>query len=259
MPYQPRLPAGIRNGMSPDELPDPVLEGVPASLWNKVVGPINIEHFLGTELSARSAEQYLTAQTSGAVITSTEIAPASGDGVSRGLWKMTLEPDATGGKGTCRRQHTLCVADDGFSAARPTLWVTRFQVSSLEPTAAGDRLEPGGLVSFTSSNNPPSEGVWIEYDPTFGVEGWVLRAARGGVTIQAPDLMGDFDNDLHVAGFLHEGDIVTHFFDGQITGTLAGTEIQPATTLFSVCLRLLTPAAGELTHDMTCDFVAWGS
>lgn len=238
------VPGGVR----------PQFEGVPNSLLARVRGPLNVEHFLGVETASRSAQDYLTAGGT----TSAGVNPASGDTVSRGLWNMTVVPGgaAVGGQ---RRQNLDVVGADGFGSDWPTLWAIRFQVNSAEPTAATYNHIAGGLYHVASSTAlTPNDGVCALWDPSLGTPSWVVRCVRSGSGTTDSVPLAQFDNDFHTVGFLHTGNDVIPFFDGQVFAAITGVNVQPNDAITSRVLHQVTAAGGAVTADATTDFVVWG-
>ena len=238
--------------------PRKAIVGVPASLLAQVDGPLNFENFLGVETASRSAEQYFTTATGGSVFTSASQAPPAADTRTRGLWQLTLTDDPVAPKGVTRRQELNAIADDGFGADFPTLWAIRYRANSVKPTAATYVASVGGLFTFASSSGSATDGVEIIFDPTLGIDAWVCRASRAGVSIQSVPLER-WDAAFHTMGFLHRGTEITPFMDGAVQPSFTGPEIQPALDVRSNALRLLTLAAGGVTGDLSADWVLWGS
>lgn len=234
------------------------MPGVPPSFLARIKGQLNFENFLGSETSSRSAEEYITVATGGAVFSSARENPAAGDTVSRGLWQNKLTPDAVSAKGLTRRQDLERVAEDGFGPDTPTLWAARFRINSAKPTVASYVASVGGLFTFASSASPASDGLQIIFDPTIGVDAWVLRATRAGVSVDGVKLER-YDNFFHTVGFLHLGTEVIPFMDGAPAQSLVAPEIQPAAGITSQVLRTLTVGASAVESDMTIDWVLWGS
>ncbi len=241
--------------------PDPAtsLPGVPSSLLALVRGPLFIETFYGEHPTATvSPEGYFTVATGGSVFTDANVAPAAGDVTSRGIRRITLNADPVAPKGIAKRCQTVAFGPDGFGAARPTIFASRFRSNGPAPTAATYECVVGGILSFGSSSGPITEGPHIIFDPTLGVVSWVCRATRAGVA--APDVvLATYDNNFHTAGFLHRGTEILPFFDGAVFSPITAAERQPSTTVFPCAHRLLAFAAGGNNADLDIDFVAWGS
>ena len=235
----------------------PPIAGIPPGLLSLIKGPINVEQFLGDETADRSAEDYFTLVSGGAVFTSLALQPKAGDAVSRGLWELQLDADPIAPVGLLRRQERGAIASDGFSADRPTLWAMRFRVDTAKPTAATYEAMAGGLVRVDLIT-PVQNGIQIVFDPTIGVDAWVCRPTRASVDgVQVS--IGRFSQfTYHVVGFVHAGDRVIPFFDGAIAAALTSVEIQPAGGIGSVAGRLVAAAAG-LDSNLVMDWVAWGS
>jgi hypothetical protein len=230
--------------------------GVPASLLAQVRGPLNFETFSGDEISVRSALQYVTVLTG--VATDVEISPALGDTVTRGLRQVSVTGSPVAAQGLARRQEISMVAGDGYSTDRPFLYARRFRVDSAQPAATDYRILFGMMRQTSAELPPPGNGQWIEFDPTLGIEGWVLRVMRAAVQVQRPGILATFDNDFHTAGFLHRGIEIIPFWDGVAFSAMNDAEIQPSAGVEPFATKVFTLAASAINPQESYDWTLWG-
>lgn len=237
--------------------------GIPAALLAMVKGPLRLEHFEGNETASRSEKQYVTSSTGGAVVAATQPNPDTGDTVTAGQFSLSVIPSPVAPLGTRRITIGGVIGADGFSAARPTIWARRFRTQTAQP-AATDFLMLAGICRWPTPEIEPLEGPQLLFDPTLGVESWVIRARRAGVAIQSVNL-ASWDPSPHVAGagfhvggFLHMGTEIIPFFDGVAFAPLAGPECQPAAVCSVQSHGQIAFAAGALAPIEECDWILWG-
>ncbi len=236
-----------------------LLPGVPPAILERIdPSQLNYETWAGSEVSSRSATQYVSGLTAGGVATVTFPAPDAGDTVTRGVCQHALTTDPLAVKGALRLQSTTVIAADGFGSSPRTFWGQRFRMQSLVPDGTNYELNAGGLaLRVGSTTNNYVDGIFLWYDRTLGVVSWVLRMKRAGAPADI-DLSVPWDNAYHTMGFLHTGDEVQAFVDGNIVDGYDGAEIQPATEVGPVSWHLVTQAAAVNNPEIQSDWVAWG-
>lgn len=235
------------------------LTGVPLVVADAIdPALLNFETWAGDEATSRSAQEYVTAVTGGAVVAVTFPAPDAGDGLTSGICALTLTGDPVGVKGAMRRQSNDVFAADGFTTDRKRFFAHRFRMQSLVPDGTNYEIAAGGLVDVTgSASNDYSDGVFLYYDRTPGVVSWVVRCARAGVPVDV-DLSLPWDNAFHTLGFLHDGDNVRTFLDGVMLGVESGPTIQPAQPSGPSAMHLRSGIAALDHGTIQSDWVAWG-
>jgi hypothetical protein len=186
---------------------------------------LTFDTFAGSEVSSRSAQQWVDAAVGTGVVTQGGV-PASGDTETIGLisFACTASPVATSATGkTCANS----MAIDCYGET-PRLIAVRFINDTVAaPTAAEYELAACEFSRRTASDLDPVEGPEIVFDPTVGVASYIARAWRGGVATDDTQLLLAHDNLFHTIGMFVTGDGIVPFVDGVAFSQFAPATLQP--------------------------------
>lgn len=224
------------------------IDGIPLSILRRLVTPVEFDEFRGFDTASRSETQWTTNTVGSGAVSLSGTNPDTADVITDGICRVTLTASPVAAAAAAIR-HSNAVAVDGF-LGRPRLIAVRFQNRTVAaPSASEYAISPIELSRRTPTDTPPTEGVQIVFDPTLGVQSYILRVWSAGVPQDDTQLLLSHDNAYHVIGCLIDVDGFTPFVDGVQRSAFMPANPQPKVGCSAKAIVGRTPI-GSVTNTV---------